>query len=210
LANINLLAARAADPSVEVPGELPAQAPIQSALRYAETSIYPYLESNVDARAMEFSQEPIPVQRSQRSISLHGSDTPFRPHEVIRQYIEGLVNRNGYQDLIEYNTTVERASKNNGEWELILRRSGEFTDYWWTETFDAIVVANGHYTVPYFPHIDGLQEFEERYPGSVEHSKAYRGREKYRGRVCKRNRSAEYSLTLNPAGCGSGSFHLWW
>jgi cation diffusion facilitator CzcD-associated flavoprotein CzcO len=162
---------------------LPAQTPKQNTNRYAETSVYPYLETNVDARTMEFSQEPISAHRSQRSIGFHGPDTPFRPHEVIRQYVEGLVNRNGYEDLIEYNTTVERATKKDGKWELVLRKSGGVTDYWWTESFDALVVANGHYTVPYFPPIDGLKEFEKKHPGSVEHSKAYRGREKYRGKV---------------------------
>lgn len=137
---------------------------------------------------MEFSQERIPDVKSQASIHLHGPDTPFRHHTVIRGYIEGLLDRNGYQDLVKYNTTVERAEKlkSSNEWRLTLRKSGpsgEF-DYWWTEHFDAVVVANGHYTVPYLPHIDGLAEFAQRYPGSVEHTKGFKGVEKYRGKVC--------------------------
>lgn len=132
---------------------------------------------------MEFSQEPVPVVRSQRSIALHGPDTPFRPLHVYTKYVQDLVNRRGYRDLVEYNTTVERASKKNGEWELVLRRSGDATDYWWKEYFDAVVVATGHYTVPYFPLIEGLQEFENKYPGSVIHTKAFRGAETFRGKV---------------------------
>lgn len=61
--------------------------------------------------------------------------------------------------------------------------SGQF-DYWWTETFDAIIVASGHYTVPYVPHIKGLAEFAQTYPGSVEHTKGFRGVDRYRGKVC--------------------------
>lgn len=133
---------------------------------------------------MEFSQEPIPIERSATSIARHGTDTPFRPWQTIQRYVQSLVNRKGYQDLVSYNTTVELVSKVNGEWEVVLRKSGRGSDYWWKEYFDAVVVANGHYSVPYIPEIKGLQEFERRWPGSVIHTKVYRGRDAYRGKVC--------------------------
>ncbi|GAB1213690.1 hypothetical protein ATERTT37_002840 [Aspergillus terreus] len=155
--------------------------------RYADAHIYPTLHTNVDASVMEYSQEPIPAVRSDASIALHGPDTPFRHHTVICQYIEDLLNRNGYQDLVEYNTTVERAIKDpaSGRWVLTLRRAGARPgyDYWWSETVDALVVASGHFNVPYVPAIPGLKEFAQKYPGSVEHTKQYRGPEKYRGKV---------------------------
>ncbi|KAK9357263.1 hypothetical protein V1504DRAFT_436905 [Lipomyces starkeyi] len=97
---------------------------------------------------------------------------------------EDLLNRNGYQDLVQYNTTVEKAAKDSAsnKWVLTLRKggSGGGFDYWWTETFDALVVAAGHYAVPYIPEIRGLKEFAAAYPGRVEHTKQYRGPEKYR------------------------------
>lgn len=43
-----------------------------------------------------------------------------------------------------------------------------------TERYDALVVSNGHYTVPYIPAIAGLETFNQRHPGVVLHSKAYR------------------------------------
>lgn len=172
------------DPPSKIPENLPAQLPKQEGNEHhTETSVYPYLETNVDASVMEFSQEPIPVERSAVSIARHGMDTPFRPWQTIQKYIEGLVNRNGYQDLVSYSTTVESVTKVNGEWEVVLRKGGEKTDYWWKEHFDAVVVANGHYTVPYIPKIEGLDEFARSYPGSVSHTKAYRGRDAYRDKV---------------------------
>ena len=54
---------------------------------------------------------------------------------------------------------------------------------WWTEEFDAVVVASGHYWVPYVPHIDGLEELERSRPGSVVHSKHFRGRDALKGKV---------------------------
>ncbi|POS71601.1 hypothetical protein DHEL01_v210007 [Diaporthe helianthi] len=182
LADFDNLARRTADAPLAVPKTLPAQAKPQNVRRYDETPVYPLLETNIDAAVMEFSQEPIPAQRSDQSIALHGNDTPFRSHQVIRQYIEDLVNRRGYQDFVEYNTTVELAEKDGEEWRLVLRKSGENLDYWWEERFDAVVVANGHFSVPYIPSIRGLNEFADAHPGSVEHSKAYRGREKYIGK----------------------------
>jgi cation diffusion facilitator CzcD-associated flavoprotein CzcO len=133
---------------------------------------------------MSFSQEPIPTERSQLSISRHGEDTPFRHHSTVRKYIVGLVNRNGYDDLVSYHTVVELAEKIDDEWRLVLRKesdSGE--DEWWEERFDAVVVASGHYHVPYIPKVDGLADLEKARTGSVKHSKMYRGRDAYRGKV---------------------------
>lgn len=155
--------------------------------RHAETSVYPLLETNVDAAVMEFSNEPIPEARTELSIKRHGLDTPFRHHTTIQEYIEGLLNRNGYQNFVEYNTTVEKVNKlkESGKWRLTLRRSqaDEGEDHWWTEDFDAVLVANGHFTVPFVPDINGLAEYAALYPGSVEHSKGYRGPEKYYNKV---------------------------
>lgn len=154
-----------------------------------DSPVYPTLETNVNAAAMSFSQEEIPVVRSRWSIERHGADTPFRHHSVIRKYIEDLFNRRGYQDLVQYNTTVERAIKDpsSQKWVLTFRRTegldGAKSDYWWSEEYDAVVVASGHYAVPFIPAIPGLKEFSARYPGSVQHTKHYRGPEKYQGKV---------------------------
>lgn len=141
--------------------------------------MYPYLETNIDFLPMQFSQEPIPEERSELSISRHGHDTPFRRWDVIQRYIQSLVERRGYRDWISYDTTVERVEKVGAEWKVSLRKDGEQSDYWWVEWFDAIVVASGHYWVPYIPLIEGLEEFEKARPGSVLHSKHFRGREAF-------------------------------
>lgn len=135
---------------------------------------------------MEFSQEPIPKERSKRSIAAHGADTPFRHWTVIQEYVQSLVDRNGYQDLVSYNTTVENVTKVGHEWKLTLRSEGAEKDYWWVEWFDAVIVASGHYSVPYVPSIEGLDQFEKTRPGSVIHSKHFRGKEYFHGKVSGR------------------------
>jgi cation diffusion facilitator CzcD-associated flavoprotein CzcO len=187
LPDIKALAARTADKPLKIPENLPCRTASSSQYRYAETSVYPHLETNIDAVVMEFSKEPIPAKPSELSIKRHGRDTPFRHHTVIQKYINSLLDRNGYQNLVEYNTTVEKVEKlkESGTWRLTLRRYEHWhqKDYWWSEDFDAVLVASGHYTVPFVPEIEGLAEFALAYPGSVEHSKGYRGVEKYRGKV---------------------------
>ncbi len=43
-----------------------------------------------------------------------------------------------------------------------------------TATYDAVVVASGHYATPYVPAIEGLAAFAAAHPGAVSHSKLYR------------------------------------
>ncbi|KAK3388467.1 hypothetical protein B0T20DRAFT_447841 [Sordaria brevicollis] len=182
LSNFSSLASRTADPPVPIPATLPALTPKLDQPRFTESSVYPYLETNVDAIPMQFSQEPFPSEKSEFSKALHGPNTPFRHWKSVRGYIEGLINRNGYQDFVSYNTTVERVEKVGDEWKVTLRKEGERSDYWWTEWFDAVVVASGHYWVPWIPEIKGLEEFERARPGSVLHSKHFRGRDLYKGK----------------------------
>jgi lysine/ornithine N-monooxygenase len=133
---------------------------------------------------MSYSEETIADLASELSVSKHGADTPFRHHSVVREYVEALVNRNGYDKLISYNTTVELAEKVGNEWRLVLSKDGDVRgeDEWWEERFDAIIVASGHFNVPYIPSTEGLADLERAHPGIVKHSKMFRGRESFRGK----------------------------
>ncbi|KAH9869017.1 hypothetical protein J1614_008094 [Plenodomus biglobosus] len=181
------LASRQADRPIPPPSTLPAKTPRLTLPRYSESSVYPYLETNVHNVAMSFTQEPIEGDPSPLSISKHGPQTPFRHHTIINKFINSLVHRNGYEKLVSYNTTVELAEKVGDEWRLVLRkpsavRGEEEKDEWWEERFDAVVVASGHFSVPYIPQIPGLEEFERARPGSVQHTKMFRGRDAYKGK----------------------------
>ena len=171
----------AIDPPLKAPQTLPAYTDPCTQERYHHTPTYSYLETNIDAHVMEFSQEPVADTPTQASVARYGASTPFRHHSVIQQYLESIAKRDGYDDHVEYNTTVEKATKDGREWVLTLRRSGTRRDYWWQERFDAIVVCVGHYNVPIVPEIPGLDELERVNPGIVEHTKYFRSRDDYRG-----------------------------
>lgn len=137
--------------------------------------------------------ESIPDERSAWSIAMHGADTPFRHWEVLKRYVAGLFDRDGYGALVTYGTCVERMVKDGAEWVLTLRKesplpAGEEDDdvveeEWWTERFDGVVVASGHFNVPWVPPVPGLDEWERARPGSVLHSKLFRGRDAFQGKV---------------------------
>ncbi|KAJ5087281.1 hypothetical protein N7456_010897 [Penicillium angulare] len=113
---------------------------------------------------------------------------PFVPHWVPKQYIENYFSAHHTDQYLVTNTTVEDVSKieakqpnDSPRWSLTLRRSNAVKkqDEWWSETFDAVIIANGHYSVPYVPKVDGLEEYIVKYPGRVMHSKQFRSAADY-------------------------------
>lgn len=83
---------------------------------------------------------------------------PFVPHHIPRQYIENYFSKHQLDDLLVFNTTVEdlsmiksTSSKTGERWKLTLRKYDTFrhADIWWEEEFDAVILANGHYSVPF-------------------------------------------------------------
>lgn len=132
---------------------------------------------------MAFSREPFPETKSAWSIKHHGPDTPFRHWSHVKEYISALLSRNGYDKLVEYNTTVELVQRNDSTtnpWTLTLRKPvSPSQDRWWTEPFDAVIVANGHYHVPYLPPIPSLSSYAAAHPGIITHSKSFRSPASY-------------------------------
>lgn len=134
---------------------------------------------------MSFTQEPIPEVLSKRTLEQYGGKAPFRHREVIREWVENIFHDKGHQNLIEFNTTVEHVEKKGEEWVLTLRKilPGSIKNYWWQEVFDALVVASGHYSLPYIPNIPGIVEYEAKFPGRIRHSKHFRSTDDFKGKV---------------------------
>lgn len=82
---------------------------------------------------------------------------PFVPHYVARQYIENYFAIHKTDALLELNTTLEDLSSvpvstsSGSRWKLTFRKydAARHVDVWWEEFFDAVILANGHYSVPY-------------------------------------------------------------
>lgn len=113
-----------------------------------------------------------------------GHANPTRPWRLVADYLEDIFAKHLHR--VSFNATVESVRKDSrtGKWDITLRQSdvrfkGEGLDFWWTESFDAVVVASGHYSVPFIPRISGIGEWYKRWPERLQHSKQFRSRDAY-------------------------------
>lgn len=97
LPEIQKLSNRTADEPAPIPGTLPRYAPKTSKQRFLDTATYSYLESNVEATTMEYSEEPFPAGGSDVSIEKYGKETPFRHNTIIKGWLHDLYKRKGYR-----------------------------------------------------------------------------------------------------------------
>ncbi len=107
------------------------------------SSAYRSLHINTSRERMEYSDYPMPR-----------SYPDFPHHTQIAKYFDDYVDHFGFRDRIEFETGVERATRDaNGGWTVTLD-TGE------TRRYDAVLVANGHHWNPRWP--------EPAYPGSFD------------------------------------------
>lgn len=177
-----------ADEPIPIPSHFPAETPNSEVVnghqsRFSDTALHEHLHSNIIPSIMSYTEEPFPDTLSQRILESYGNDAPFRHNAVIRDWVEGIFERGGHTKLLELNTTVEKAEKIGHEWVLTLRKELPTKNYWWQETFDALVVATGHYNIPWLPDIPGLAEYDRQFPGKIIHSKHFRSADAFRGKV---------------------------
>lgn len=77
---------------------------------------------------------------------------PFVPHWIPKQYIESYFSWHRMDSALQLNTTVEDVTRmKHDRWKLTLRKhdAARNVDRWWQEDFDGLILANGHYSVPF-------------------------------------------------------------
>ncbi|KAF8556446.1 FAD/NAD(P)-binding domain-containing protein [Imleria badia] len=141
------------------------------------------LTTNSPWPLQQFSQWPWPA------------DTPWvLSHYQVRNYLRSYasyhnINSNDENPATAYNTRVERVEKRINQagqeqgWKLWLRsltptQNNTYRVTWWTEDFDAVVVAAG-INAPSIPSIPGLEEWARKFPNIIRHSRQYRRPEAY-------------------------------
>ncbi|KAF1955038.1 FAD/NAD(P)-binding domain-containing protein [Byssothecium circinans] len=162
------------DPPLKAPSSFPSATAPSGQARFDRTPIYSELTTNVPEIVMSFSDERF----------AYG---PFAPHWVPKQYIQNYFSSHRADQYLVLNTTVEDVSRiaprgsRSERWKLTLRRYDpiEKADIWWQEEFNAVIIANGHYSVPFIPSVKGLNEYMAAFPGRVSHSKTYRSATHY-------------------------------
>ncbi|KAM0713546.1 hypothetical protein Q7P37_010508 [Cladosporium fusiforme] len=102
----------------------------------------------------------------------------FVGQSVIAGYVQDAAVANGVMGDVRLGTRVERVEKESGGWRVETSRLEETAlgPRYATavDSFDAVVVANGHYHAPNIPDLPGLREWKQAFPDRIQHSKLYR------------------------------------
>nr|QFR37235.1 flavin-containing monooxygenase [Cyberlindnera americana] len=149
--------------------------------RYIHTASYEGLRTNIPEQLMTFSDNKSWGENQGERV-----DGKYVHGVAIQRYIERYIDR--HKENVVFRTTVESVtkdySKDNSPFILTLRtetdlkdEDGDLLDNWWTEEFDSVVVATGHYHVPFIPNVPGLDAVCREFPNLVKHSKTFRDAE---------------------------------
>lgn len=159
----------------------PVKLPRNSQDRYVETPSYPSLKTNITESLMTFSDANTWTENT-------SPETEFVDGLVVRDYIERYVGRNSNENTVEISllSSVEEIERvfdgdgSNYHFKLSIRQQEGNFDKWYQDNFDAIVVATGHYHVPYIPPVPGLALVQEKFPRLVQHAKYFRSAQPYK------------------------------
>jgi len=75
-------------------------------------------------------------------------------------------------EIVTFSTQVQDVRMDDEHWEVTAKST--ITQKETTARYDAIIIANGHYSVPFIPFIPGIESFNSAYPSAIRHSKQYR------------------------------------
>ncbi|MYE37500.1 MAG: NAD(P)/FAD-dependent oxidoreductase, partial [Rhodobacteraceae bacterium] len=118
-------------------------------------SMYRYLWSNGPKEGLEFADYTFEEHFGKNIAS-------YPPRAVLFDYIKGRVEKAGVKDLIRFRTPVRRVeySEEGGNFRVVAEDlvKGTETD----ETFDHVIVANGHFSTPNVPEFEGFETFNGR------------------------------------------------
>ena len=132
-------------------------------------SMYRNLWSNGPKECLEFAdysfnehfKQPIPS---------------FPPRQVLYDYIIGRAKKANLRKYLKINTSVNNVKFNGSEFEITSLNKQE--NIISKENFDYLVVATGHFSIPYIPEYKGMNLF----PGRILHSHDFRNAEEFRGK----------------------------
>ncbi|WP_119459338.1 flavin-containing monooxygenase [Rhodospirillaceae bacterium SYSU D60014] len=135
------------------------------------SSMYRYLWSNGPKECLEYGDY---------SFDQHfGRPIPsFPPREVLHNYITTRAKVSGIRDWVRFETAVRWVGFDEAERRFTVVSEDLPTRRVTRETFDSVIVASGHYSVPNAPSFPGIEQF----PGRVLHAHDFRNAMEFAGR----------------------------
>ncbi|CAL3970092.1 unnamed protein product [Diplocarpon coronariae] len=134
-------------------------------------AMYEKLNTNIPKRLMQYSDQDFPSE-----------STLFPSRQDVQSYL--VKYSQDIRHLISFSTQVEDVShtQKDGQeiWTIIAKST--ITGEQKTKKYNAVVVANGHYSVPWIPSVPGMRDFNAAYPSVISHSKIYRSPSNFKGK----------------------------
>ncbi len=134
-------------------------------------SMYRYLWSNGPKECLEFADY---------SFEQHfGRPIPsYPPRAVLHDYIMGRVEKSDVRRYVRFATVVRWVSYSEalGKFEVTVKDLVK--DEIYSELFDHVVVASGHFSTPNVPYFEGVESF----PGRVMHAHDFRSADEFAGK----------------------------
>ena len=146
-------------------------------------SMYRYLWSNGPKECLEFADYTFEEHFGKAIAS-------YPPREVLWDYILGRVKKSNVRDWCRFRTPVRMVeySKDTGKFTVTVQDLKK--DHVYSEEFDYVVNASGHFSTPNVPYFEGLDKFG----GRVLHSHDFRDALEFKGKdilIVGRSYSAE-------------------
>lgn len=102
----------------------------------------------------------------------------FPPRAVLYDYIEGRIKKSNVRECIRFHTTLRLVHFDESAQQFDLTLHDLAANHTYTERFDYLVIATGHFSTPNVPLFQGLETF----PGRVMHSHDFRDAKEFAGK----------------------------
>jgi len=118
-------------------------------------SMYRYLWSNGPKECLEFADYTFEEH--------FGKIIPsYPPREVLADYIRGRVEKAGVRDWVKFRHAARWVEFHEDKDNFTVVAQDLDNNKQVKETFDYVIVATGHFSIPNVPHFEGLDKFEGR------------------------------------------------
>jgi trimethylamine monooxygenase len=134
-------------------------------------SMYRYLWSNGPKEGLEFADYTFEEHFGKQIAS-------YPPRAVLFDYIEGRVNRAGVRPWIRFRTPVRHVTCDAATGRFTVTVHDLKNDHSYSEEFDHVVVASGHFSTPNVPEFPGFDTFN----GRILHAHDFRDAREFAGK----------------------------
>ncbi|RUM97819.1 NAD(P)/FAD-dependent oxidoreductase [Pseudaminobacter arsenicus] len=134
-------------------------------------SMYRYLWSNGPKEGLEFADYSFEEHFGKQIAS-------YPPRAVLFDYIEGRVNKAGVRDWIRFETVVRLVTWDEKTRKFTVTVQDLPNDHCYSEEFDNVIVASGHFSTPNVPEFPGF----DRFNGRILHAHDFRDAREFIGK----------------------------